>query len=127
VPSGEALVVTSPPDGTILAYAIDGTQFGSPLLEPDTGTTLGPATSFPGGTPFGVVVSPEGAVIYADPGLVRSSSGAIAPGDKTGSLRIIETRQGSVGSPQDIDTGLQGPDGLGLYVPSGGGSAASKV
>ncbi|MGZ4695483.1 MAG: hypothetical protein ACXWA3_17810, partial [Acidimicrobiales bacterium] len=126
VPSGEAVVVTSPPDGTILAYDVNGTVIG-PLLEPTTGSTLGPATSFPGGTPFGVVVSPDGAVIYADPGLVRSPSGVITPGDQTGSLRVIETQNGSSGTPQDIDTGLDDPDGLGLYVPSGGGSAASKV
>ena len=74
-----------------------------------------------------MVVSPDGAVIYVDPGLVRSRSGTIAPGDRTGSLRVIETQNGSTGTPQDIDTGLEDPDGLGLYVPSGGGSAASKV
>lgn len=125
VPSGEALVVTSPVDGTILAYETDGTRIG-PLLEPTTGTTLGPATSFPGGTPFGVVVSPEGAVIYVDQGLVRDPSGAVVPGRQTGSLRVIETQGGSA-TPQDIDTALDDPDGLGLYVPSGGGSAASKV
>jgi len=51
----------------------------------------------------------------------------VAPGDQTGSLRIIEIQNGSVGPPDDIDTGLQSPDGLGLYIPSGGGSAASKV
>jgi hypothetical protein len=126
VPSGEAIVVTSPIDGKILAYGVDGSPF-STLLEPSTGTTLGPATSFPGGTPFGVVVSPEGAVIYVDSGLVRDAKGAVAPGAQTGSLRVIETQDGSEAPPQDIDTGLDAPDGLGLFVPSGGGSAASKV
>ena len=126
VPSGEALVVTSPIDGTILAYNTDGTPIG-PLLEPTTGTTLGPGTSFPGGTPFGVVVSPEGAVIYVDEGLVRDPSGTVGPGEQTGSLRVIETQDASSTTPQDIDTGLDHPDGLGLFVPSGGGSAASKV
>ncbi len=126
VPSGEALVVTSPIDGTILAYSTDGSPIG-PLLKPTTGTTLGPAISFPGGTPFGVVVSPEGAVIYVDEGLVRDPSGTVGPGDQTGSLRVIETQDGSSTTPQDIDTGLDHPDGLGLYIPSGGGSAASKV
>ena len=126
VPSGEALVVTSPPDGVIAAYQTDGTYVGS-LLKPNTGSTLGPKTSFPGGTPFGVVVSPQGAVIYADPGYVRDAKGQLVPGTQTASLRTIETQEGSTAIPQDIDTGLQGTDGLGLYVPSGGGGAASKA
>jgi hypothetical protein len=126
VPSGEAIVVTSPPDGAILAYDVDASPIGS-LLKPTTGTTLGPATSFPGGTPFGIAVSPEGAVVYTDTGLVRDPSGVITPGDRTGSLRVIETQDGASLTPQDIDTGLDNPDGLGLYVPSGGGSAASKA
>ena len=74
-----------------------------------------------------MVVSPEGAVIYVDSGLVRDAKGRVAPGPQTGSLRVIETQDGSQAPPHDIDTGLDAPDGLGLFVPSGGGSAASKV
>ena len=125
-PSGKAVVVTSPIDGKILAFGIDGSPLQT-VLEPTTGTTLGPATSFPGGTPFGVAVTPEGGIVYVDPGLVRDAKGTVGPGPQTGSLRIIETQNGSTAPPQDIDTGLDDPDGLGLYVPSGGGSAASKV
>ena len=126
VPNNAAVVVTSPPDGVIAAYNTDGTYAGS-LLKPNAGSTLGPKTTFPGGTPFGVVVSPQGAVIYTDPAYVLDAKGQLVPGDQMGTLRSIDTQDGSAHLPDDIGTGLQDPDGLGLYVASGGGGAASKA
>ena len=124
--SGKALVVTSPPDGRMVAYDLDGTSPTTVLQPPKTTATTGAAP--PTGNPYGVTVTPGGAIVYTDLGLERAADGSVAPGDRAGSIRRIDTSGGTLSPPETMDGGLDAPDGLGLYLGGGGGSgAASKV
>jgi hypothetical protein len=121
---GKSLVVTSPPDGVIDAFDLTG-QFTSTLLAPKAVEQLG-ATPRASGSPFGVAVNGDGAVFYADPGLVKAPSGTIAPGLRVGSLRRIVVTNGKAAPPQLVNGRLPGPDGLGIFDPTSaaGGSAS---
>jgi hypothetical protein len=121
---GKGLVVTSAPDGVINRYDLGGT-FSDTVLQPKAGEQLG-ATPRAGGTPLGVAVNADGAVFYADPGLLVGAGGAVAPGDRVGSVRRITFSQGRAQAPQVLNQGLPGPDGLGIFDPSkaAGGSAS---
>jgi hypothetical protein len=67
-------------------------------------------------------------VIYVDTALVADARGVLSPGDRAGSLLVIDPSSGSNPAPSLMDRRLDGPDGLGLYRPgAGGGGAASKV
>ena len=116
-PSNKAMAVTSAPDGLIVAFDLDGTN---PLVV-QTKSSTGAAS------PFGIVVAPDGSIIYTDIGLAADPKGVLTPGDKAGALLVIDTSSGSAAPPAVMDRGLDAPDGLGLYVPGGGGGAASKV
>ncbi len=121
---GKGLVVTSPPDGVIDQFDLAG-HFVSSILAPAAGEQLGtvPRAS---GTPFGVAVNADGAVFYADPGLIKSADGTIAPGARLGSLRRIVVTGGRAAAPQVVNRMLPAPDGLGIFDPSAaaGGSAS---
>jgi hypothetical protein len=130
-PGNQGFVVTSAPDGLIEAFDLDGGA-AQTILKPaaaSPGTTTTTVAGAPlQGSPFGVVVSPTGAVIYTDIGLTAATSGALAPGDRAGALLLLDPSSGAGTTPTVIDHGLAAPDGLGLYVPGGGGGgAASKV
>lgn len=120
-PNGQDLVVSSAPDGLIVAFDLEGAD-PSTVLEPlEPGS---PATR----SPFGLTIAPDGSVIYADTGLVTDTSGAIVPGNATGALSRIDTSDGTARPPETIDERLNAPDGLGLYLPlSMSGGAASKA
>ena len=121
---GKSLVVTSPPDGIIDEFDLTG-QFSSTLLAPKAGEQLG-ANPRASGSPFGVAVNGDGAVFYADPGLVKAPNGTIAPGIRVGSLRRIVVANGKAAPPQLVNGRLPGPDGLGIFDPTSaaGGSAS---
>ncbi len=117
-PSNKAFVVTSAPDGLVVAFDLDGAN-------PED--LLRPTPQRPKSSPFGITVSPTGSVIYVDTALVADAKGVLTPGDRSGSLLVIDPSGGSNPAPSVMDHGLDGPDGLGLYVPGAGGGAASKV
>jgi len=121
---GKGIVVSSPPDGVIDSYDLSG-RFVSTVLAPKAGEQLG-ATPRTWGTPFGVAVNADGAVFYADPGLLKSANGTIAPGTLVGSLRRIVVTGGKAAPPQLVNGHLPQPDGLGIFDPSAaaGGSAS---
>jgi hypothetical protein len=120
----KGLVVTSPPDGVIDQLDLSG-HFVSSILTPPAGEQLGtsPRAS---GTPFGVAVNADGAVFYADPGLLKAADGSIAAGPRLGSLRRIVVTGGKASAPQVVNRRLPAPDGLGIFDPStaSGGSAS---
>ena len=118
-PGGQGLAVTSPPDGLIEAFDLDGGS-AQTVLKPKPGA----ATK---GSPYGIAISPSGAVIYTDIGLTAGPGGVLTPGDRTGALLLLDPSSAAGSTPTVIDHGLAAPDGLGLYQPGGGGGAASKV
>ncbi|HEY5154291.1 MAG TPA: hypothetical protein VIJ47_06125 [Acidimicrobiales bacterium] len=125
-PDGKNLVVASAPFGAITAYGIDGTG-PVPILS-DPSATMVATTPFAGGTPLGVSVGLDGAVFYADPGLVAGADGVIGPADRTGTIRRVATSPGFVSPPppETINAELRAPDGLGLYLgvnPQAGGAS----
>jgi hypothetical protein len=120
-PSGQAIVVSSAPDGLIVAFDLEGID-PTPLLTPVEPRS--PATR----SPFGLTIAPDGSVLYADTGLVATTAGVIAPGDSSGSLDSIATTGNRAQPPLTVDNGLDAPDGVGLYLPlSASGGAASKA
>lgn len=124
-PDGKGLVVSSPPDGVIDLFDLAG-HFVSSILAPPAGEQLGtvPRAS---GTPFGVAVNADGAVFYADPGLVKAADGTVAPGPRVGSLRRIVVTGGKAAAPQVVNRQLPAPDGLGIFDPSSAATGSASI
>ena len=125
-PDGQSVVVASAPYGALTAYGLDGSVI-TPILSDPSAKMVG-TTPLPGGTPLGVAVSTDGAVFYADPGLVQGADGVIAPGERTGTIRRVATTPGfaSPPPPDTMGDSLRAPDGLGIYLgvnPQGGGAS----
>jgi hypothetical protein len=72
---------------------------------------------FSTGTPLGLGVGPDGTLYYADAGLVVTR-GTIAPGLRTGTVRRITFAAGVPQRPEVLASGLQSPDGIGIWIPS---------
>jgi hypothetical protein len=75
------------------------------------------ARPFSTGTPLGLGVGPDGTLYYADPGLV-GSEGRLVPKLRAGTIRRINFVGGAPQPPEIVDTGLQAPYGIGIWVPS---------
>ena len=106
--------VASVLSGVINEYD-DTWRFVQTVLSPPTGERLG-AQPYSTGTPLGITVGPDGTLYYADIGLV-GAHGTIGPGNKTGSVRRITFTDGKPNAPEILATGLQFPDGIGLWTP----------
>lgn len=101
--------------GTINEYAEDGT-FRRTILQPPAGAELG-AKPYSTGTPLGLGVGPDGTLYFADIGVVVADGNA-GPGDHTGSLRRIRFVDGTPQPPETMATGLDYPDGIGIWTPT---------
>ena len=101
-------------NGIIAEFDGDGGYVRS-ILEPPAGESLG-AEPYSTGTPLGLAVGPDGALFYADLGLVIDGTD-IGPADGKGTVRRIRFRAGEPQPPETMADGLTFPDGLGIYKP----------
>jgi len=112
---GGGFYVSSVFTGVINQY--DGTgAFVRTILQPPAGETLGPKP-YSTGTPLGLAVAPDGSLFYADIGIVVDAKNGVGPGNKTGSQRRITFTDGKPNPPDTMNTGLDYPDGQGVFVP----------
>jgi len=108
------LYVTSVFNGVIAEFDADG-NYVRTILQPPAGETLG-AQPFSTGTPLGIGVGPDGSIYYADIGIVVDDG--IGPGRGTGKVRRIAFgADGEPLPPEEMDSGLAFPDGIGVWVP----------
>ena len=106
---GGGFYVSSVLTGVIAEHDADG-RFVRRVLDPPLPFLLPP---FPGGTPYGLAVAPDGSLWYADLG-VELTLPAPGPGDGTGTVRRIAFADGRPLAPEIVRSGLDFPDGLGL-------------
>ncbi len=109
------LFVSSPRTGVIAEVAPDG-RFVRRVLAPPAGAVLA-RHPFSTGTPMGLAVDPGGTLYYADSGLVVRNATVVA-GLRTGTVRRITFVLGVPQPPEVVDSGLQAPDGIGIWIPS---------
>jgi hypothetical protein len=109
------LFVSSPGAGVIAEVAPDG-RFVRRVLAPPTGAVLG-TRPFSTGTPMGLAVDPDGTLYYADSGLVVRNATVVA-GLRTGTIRRITFVLGAPQPPEVVDSGLQAPAGIAIWIPS---------
>jgi hypothetical protein len=107
--------VSSPRTGVIAEFDSEG-RFVRRVLAPPAGQTLG-RRPFLTGTPAGLGVDPAGTLYYADTGFVVENA-RMVPGLRTGTIRRITFANGVAYPPEIVDTGLEAPDGIGIWVPS---------
>ncbi len=107
------LLVASVLNGVIAEYETDG-RFLRRLLEPPAGEGLGPEP-LSTGSPLGIALAPDGALLYADLGLV-ARGGEIGPGPRTGTLRRIRFQGDEPQPPETLASGLDFPDGVGVLL-----------
>ena len=99
--------------GTINEYDADW-AFVQTVLQPAAGEQLG-ASPYATGTPLGLAAGADGSLFYADIGITVGGDHGFGPGDKTGSVRRIAFVDSRPGAPETLASGLQFPDGLGLW------------
>ncbi len=100
--------------GVINEYGPDG-AFRRNILSPPAGESLG-AKPYSTGTPLGIGVAADGTLFYADIGITATSKG-VGPGDHTGTVRRIRFVNGAAQPPDTMATGLDFPDGIGVWGP----------
>jgi polyvinyl alcohol dehydrogenase (cytochrome) len=108
---GGGYFVSSVLTGVIAQYDADG-HFVRRVLE---APLLNVLPTYPGGTPYGMVIDDEGSLWYADIG-VQITLPAPGPVDHTGSVRRIRFVDGLPQAPETMRTGMSFPDGMG-FVP----------
>jgi hypothetical protein len=114
-PSG-TLYVSSVLSGAIDEYTADGTFLRAILRHPE-GESLG-ERPFSTGTPLGLAVGPDGTLYFADIGLgVTGGTAGFGPVDGAGSVRRIRFAGGEPQAPETLGSGLDYPDGLGVWLP----------
>ena len=104
--------VSSVFSGTISEYDANG-AFVRSIMRPSEPPLVGlpyPST----GTPFGLGVTPDGTIWYADLGVVAGPPPG--PGDGNGTVRKITFVNGAPQAPEIVDQGLAFPDGIGVLV-----------
>ena len=109
------LYVSSVFNGVINEYGADGT-FRRNILKPPAGESLGDKP-YSTGTPLGIGTSQDGTLYYADIGIVVPPGKTPGPGDHTGSVRRLRFVDGTPQPPETMASGLDFPDGIGIYVP----------
>ena len=115
-PAGNGdLYLSFPRTGTIAEITIDG-RYVRRVLAPPGFQALG-KRPFSTGTPMGLGVDPSGTLYYADPGLVVKN-GKVVDGLRTGTVRRILFVGGVPQPPEVVDSGLQSPYGLEIWVPT---------
>jgi hypothetical protein len=107
--------VSSPRTGVIAEIDASG-RLVRRILAPPAGSVLG-RHPFLTGTPMGLGVTPNGVLYYADSGLVVQNA-KLVPGVRTGTIRRIAFANGNAQPPVVIDTGLESPDAIGIWIPS---------
>ena len=117
--------VSSVATGVIDEYDKDW-KFVRTILQPPAGETIG-TQSYSTGTPLGLGVGPDGTIFFADIGIVKDDKGNIGPGEHTGSLRRITFTNGKPNPPETMITGLDYPDGIGIWLPSAGSGSTTTT
>ncbi len=98
--------------GTISEYNADG-GFVRSIMRPTEPPVAGlpyPST----GTPYGIGVTPDGTIWYADLGVVLGPPPG--PGNGNGTVRRIRFVNGQPQAPEIMDRALAFPDGIGVLV-----------
>lgn len=112
---GGAFYVASPRTGVIAE--VDGAgRLVRRILAPPAGAVLG-KRPFLTGTPMALGLTPNGTLYYADSGLVVQHARLVA-GLRTGTIRRITFSAGRPQPPVVVVTGLESPDGIGVWLPS---------
>ena len=103
----------------VLAEYDDSGRFVRTLVAPPAGEELG-AEPYSTGAPFGMGVDPAtGTLYWAD--LAIGITDSIGPIDGAGTVRRITFGEDGEPRPAEtLDEGLDFPDGIGIYVPTGG-------
>jgi hypothetical protein len=107
--------VSSPRTGVIAEVSLGGVLVRR-ILAPPAGEKLG-LRPFSTGTPLGLGVGPDGTLYYSDSGLVVNPDQSVAPGLRTGTVRRITFVAGVPQPPEVVDSGLQSPAGIGIWIP----------
>ena len=110
-----AFYVSSPRTGVIAEIDANG-RVVRRVLVPPPGAAIG-RRPFVTGSPMGLGVAPNGTLYYADSGLVARGSALVA-GIRTGTVRRITFSNGKPQPPEVVTTGLESPDGIGIWIPS---------
>ena len=115
---GGGFYVSSAFTGVLAEYDGSG-RFVRTLVAPPAGEELG-AEPYSTGAPFGMGVDPAtGTLYWAD--LAIGVTDSIGPIDGAGTVRRITFGEdGEPRSAETLDEGLDFPDGIGIYVPTGG-------
>jgi hypothetical protein len=116
VPAGNGNFYVSSPRAGVIAEIDGNGRFVRHVLAPPAGEVLGPHP-FSTGAPVGLGVDPNGTLYYADAGLVVRNATTV-PGLRTGTVRRITFSNGAPRPPEVVDSGLQSPDGIGIWIPS---------
>lgn len=112
---GGRFYVSSPGTGVIAEIDADG-RFVRSVLAPPGRAVLG-RRPFLTGTPMGLAVAANGTLYYADPGLIVTNATIVA-GLRTGTIRRITFAGGVAQPPEVVDSGLQSPEGIAIWLPS---------